>query len=932
MKNTIYALFAAVAVILAASCSKDLTTDEGLNTDRETVRMTFTAAFAGEDTKVAAEVSASSLKYTWEEGDAIAVWDGTAVRKLNLVSGAGTASATFSGAVTSSPTGYSAVYPYSDSVQFDGDGLTVEFPARQQAEANSIDPKALIFAAQGNTSFSFQPMVTVMKVDIEQDGFTSFMFRGNDGEAVSGVLSLQEVAAGVFAPVKTEASSDAVIVTPATAGKKGTYYFAYAPQEMSEGFSLAVKDDAAGKRGVKYSVKPVDTTGSFGAGKGQNLGTISGLGWISDSISTAEELSAWGAAARYAYSSFDTVELAADIDFAGQSWPTVAKFFGFFNGNEHVIKNIKIDQVASLGDHDNFVAFIGRAVGPVRNLTIGAAAGDSSEITLNDTGVESKQLFMGVIGQTGKGDISKVKNFAPVTVNAACKYMTVIGGVIGGTMEGGKAITISGCENNGKVVCRSEAIPAESDPLPQAVGGVMGLNSTVDNLRLESCINNGDVTNFNPSTFLSGGQGTINVGGVMCYTLFTTYFVECENYGHITNSASPYKRTSGYMTRVGGILASGFESAQGTVLTRCNNYGLIDQDVEMSAAGSIAMGGILGHANDDSMTIEGCINCGNVTPTSATFSSGASIGGIVGYGNKTKLKICSDAKGNITYNNSNLTIKTNFKSSVNIAGILGCAASPDGIIDGCTNFGNIQSSATQDADVNYQMGGIVGICQSLGIYNCTNIGKIDAYGAENTSKFFIGGIISGYHKTADYRPSRISNCTNSGALNIHKGVSASYCGGIAAYWDPGYTELDYCTSTGSLIMGRNNAVRVGGIAAQVVDNNTGEPITTAIGCKVDVALQEYYSAYSGMVVGSYTSTGGNAELILGSSAAPISISGTYVSRNGWDSTHTTPVSVTISADNVMTYLSGQYLPNAHYANTTLGKSIVKNRKFNVVCP
>lgn len=120
-KNIFQMLLLLMTVTLTAACSSDSETTENapavINPDEVLTPIRITANYAGDDvrsnaTRVAYSEDGSDITATWEAGDKIKVIYNGNVSTLDLESGAGTASATFTGTISGTPSATSMLICY----------------------------------------------------------------------------------------------------------------------------------------------------------------------------------------------------------------------------------------------------------------------------------------------------------------------------------------------------------------------------------------------------------------------------------------------------------------------------------------------------------------------------------------------------------------------------------------------------------------------------------------------------------------------------------------------------------------------------------------------------------------------------------------------------------------------------------------------------
>lgn len=287
--------------------------------------------------------------------------------------------------------------------------------------------------------------------------------------------------------------------------------------------------------------------------------------------------------------------LLADIDLTGIEWTPIGNasgegsgtpaysfvnaFRGRFNGKGHSVTGINWTCDMS---KNNVYGLFGAADGAtIRNLVVGAA-GDA--ITLTGT--------------------------PEVTPSVA---------VVVGYAEG---VTISNVTNNVSIILEGECPQA----MPTSLAGIIGSGSDVTvggKTKDEAVKNNGDIlVKSKVANAQAGGTG-LQVAGIMAYVKNgkESSFINCTNNGHLT----------GPNGRSGGIISSitGSEKAGNKVtISKCVNAGLIEDNYldHEGYTNAKRMGGIIGGSEAADVTVESCVNSGNI------FShTGCRSGGFVGH-------------------------------------------------------------------------------------------------------------------------------------------------------------------------------------------------------------------------------------------------------------------------------------------------------------
>lgn len=229
-----------------------------------------------------------------------------------------------------------------------------------------------------------------------------------------------------------------------------------------------------------------------------------------------------------------TVVLDADIDFSGKTLVPIGTqdkdFRGFFDGQGHAIKNLKIEDTTS-----EYVGIFGRVDGAtIQNLII-----DSSCSITSNNNVRARNVVGGLVGGVSDAGrlayIKNVVNFAPVTFSGPRKYYSAIVGGLVGTFNAGGRSQIINCVNYGAVTNAGEIDNVE-------IGGLVGSIF-------------GKVT-YRPAIVNSANYGAVeikansvksyfNIGGLVG-NFREADIVNCVSYGKIASEVvPPYKSQYG---------------------------------------------------------------------------------------------------------------------------------------------------------------------------------------------------------------------------------------------------------------------------------------------------------------------------------------------------------------------------------------------------
>lgn len=293
------------------------------------------------------------------------------------------------------------------------------------------------------------------------------------------------------------------------------------------------------------------------------------------------------------------VELTNDIDFASiNSWQPVGNsttsFKGVFNGNNHNITNLTID------NNTDTQGLFYKNEGVIENLNIksgtikgtykvGAIAGINAGVIIgcnNEAVIQATRYHVGGICGYNTGNIEYCINDS----NTITSNETSIAGIVGRSDLG----LIKFCGNNGSI-----------RPSGSAVGGIAG---SIKGGIVSSCYNKGNIeATGHSATYHSSVAGIVG----SCGNGGDATIKWCYNTGNITAS---WSNAAG----ITGVL-------QGNVIY-CYNTGTITAKAG-NENGNTYAGGIAFNVTEPGATVKYCYNTGSVVAVSGTKYPG----GIAGY-------------------------------------------------------------------------------------------------------------------------------------------------------------------------------------------------------------------------------------------------------------------------------------------------------------
>lgn len=703
MKKLVKTILVAAAVLAAFACSKEVRTETPAATPGA---IRFTATL---DQPVKATLDA--YKVCWKEGDVIAVYNGsvwansTAISDADIEDGGRTASFTVSIGEADS---YTLVYPasaVSSTALPDGasaGSIMLTLPSAQVIPAGgTIDPASLVQVGTSTepTKVTFKNAVSLVEFKVPENGISSVYLEGFTPEG--GAIRMSG-----DAPVAVEpgvaAGTDPILSVSGSFTAGQNYFAAVWPQAavgtlrfcFSKGSQKAVR---SGTSAAGFDL-PVS-----GGRKFEDFGTLS---WL-DKIRTKADLDLWASIAEF-YAAGEVAELAADINYGGETWKPVngnansGHFAGIFDGAGHNIYNIVIS------DDEQFPGFFSTLASNdkmlrVRNLTLGRD-GDQSSLVVSSSSSENAGALAGRIKNT---IIQNVTNNIPVTYTGVISSGTpVFGGLVGRSMNNSE---ISSCTNNGDVV-------STSNGAGMYFGGIVG--TIYDNTIISNCTNTGRVARDIAST----NKGVVVYGGILGRTGNETdgcVITGCSNTGIIENTIN---------IKAGQVYFGGIVGMDGSVATEstkmnlqvlnCTNEGAIN-GFNQSQASYVAAGGIMGRMSNANLVQE-CVNLGPVTKTGNHAIEGC-YGGIIGMTSDENglVKDCINGKsGDPTKGAVSDLLQTSGKNE-RLGGISGFAQR--GNYEGCTNYAIVSSA---DGAKQTYVGGLTGNSTVGKFKNCSNFGDV----------------------------------------------------------------------------------------------------------------------------------------------------------------------------------------------------------------
>ena len=910
--------------------------------------------YAGIESKVTLD---SDFSLSWEEGDKVAIWNGTEMLAPYVAQTAGKTTVLLGEDVDQS-VAHCAFYPYDAVVEFEGNTVTAVIPGQQTPKSGTFPfNPSVAYAPVGEQTLQFYNICGLVGFDITEaeQGVTNVVIFGNNDENLTGTVkvSYDQVSAPTATVVKGVKS---VTLQAEGTFAPGTYYVAILPQFYKEGITITM-NTPEGKQYKKDS-KPFTLNrshrinamnindGEFGA---ENL------------ISNAAELQAF----------FNIVnadenkgagmvgQITANIDLSEiDNFTPAAEFAGTLEGAEFTISNATSHLIGTLSE-----------TGVVNKLNVSGnleinAVDDAAFIALNNAGTISycktsgtastladdlafaTERAVGGIAARTSGTIEHCTNEAEITLSPLSyekastsdhKGVQHIGGIAG--YATGNAAVIDNCTNSAKVALTAKgAINAVT-----TIGGILGSSASetgsnagagtfAANVTLSNCTNNGEVR-WSYSVKPAGDAfNNLCFGGIVGY--LEGNLSECTNNGFLYAHGWRTEDTgSGYTKYIafGGVAGAAYGN-----VTNCHNNGNIDVAATLTggAAGAAyvgstgwsVVGGVVGHSGSKAFTISGCTNKAETMDVDmhmlqANGSSGA-FGGIVGI-SYAKLADCQ--------NHSKINYSSRFKTMC-VGGVAGYYQI-NAVTQALCNYGDLTFDAGENIPAdnksqscNLRVGGILGYITgnvnniATGFKPWVNEGDLTIKGGNATTSKNYGGIIGyveGTNTTMAIRGEKAKDYWNKGNITVTGSIATTYVGGIHGYMNftnskgADAVDMNFSHNDGNITVEVANAAAVGGI----------------------VGSYNYGCVYNSFNTGKITVNSSNGDLWVGGVAGNAGNGRRMVGmgNDGDIDVTTTNASNTIYVGGIRGFVNGQINKNGSVLNYNTGNvSVTTSAKTTYV--
>lgn len=271
----------------------------------------------------------------------------------------------------------------------------------------------------------------------------------------------------------------------------------------------------------------------------------------------------------------------------------------------------------------------------------------------------------------------------------------------------------------------------------------------------------------------------------------------------------------------------------------------------------LEFGSIIGYCSDG--TVKNCTSEATVTVSQCNAVANKVplyIGGLVGRNRSANISDCTNS-GEIVANATYVADADSTKNNLYIGGFTGYCSNPNGVLENCSNTGNISVASTTR---NIYVGGICAKASAGTIKGCINSGAITVSTVRTSGdpcKFiYLGGLLSVVDASGDEQYLKVIECSNSGDITSNSNVKQLIAGGIAAQLSTNKAEFTNITNAGNITT--TAALRnlfcgglFGCISTTQALNLSGEPFTGTINIGTTES-NNYTHLYCGGLIGQTT--------------------------------------------------------------------------------
>lgn len=244
----------------------------------------------------------------------------------------------------------------------------------------------------------------------------------------------------------------------------------------------------------------------------------------------------------------------------------------------------------------------------------------------------------------------------------------------------------------------------------------------------------------------------------------------------------------------------------------------------------LEFGSLIGYCSEG--TVKNCTSAASITVSQCKDVANKVplyVGGLVGRNRSANISDCTNS-GEIVANATYVADADSTKNNLYIGGFTGYCSNPDGVLENCSNTGNISVASTT---LNIFAGGICAKASAGTITGCSNSGAITAStvsaDGDPRQSIYLGGLFSIVDANKE-QSLEVTGCSNSGDITSASDVKQQTIGGIAGRLSTYNVKFTGNTTSGNITTkAALQRLFCGGVFGRVTASQTltfsGEPCT-----------------------------------------------------------------------------------------------------------
>lgn len=243
----------------------------------------------------------------------------------------------------------------------------------------------------------------------------------------------------------------------------------------------------------------------------------------------------------------------------------------------------------------------------------------------------------------------------------------------------------------------------------------------------------------------------------------------------------------------------------------------------------LEFGSLIGYCSEG--TVKNCTSAASITVSQCNAVANKVplyIGGLIGRNRAASISGCTSSATIVS--DATYVTDATAKTSLYIGGFTGYCSNPDGVLENCSNTGNISVASTA---LNIYVGGICAKASAGTITGCSNSGAITAStvkaDGDPCQSIYLGGLFSIVDANKD-QSIEVTGCSNSGDITSASDVKQQTIGGIAGRLSSYNVKFTGNTTSGNITTkAALQSLFCGGVFGRVTASQTltfsGEPCT-----------------------------------------------------------------------------------------------------------